>query len=450
MFQSTPVHGRQKRLKEVTPLTSEIIPLKGEVSNRGLFLMKPHFAPFHISSLSCAFAFAAIMAVSPTVVRADIWEKTAASVGGKPGNRSKASLNSVNNISKLADTADQAARNALASPPLNPMLLRTAATVEDDAPTTVAPDQPAVTPPLPIQFQAIPISGVPQKPAAPKRPERPVAPQSQSTSPPSPPSPRGSATQPLILPASATSPRTRVNAPARQHVLFPANIESWGYSGAIGPEFWGKLRPEWNLCAEGKRQSPVDFIEAKPVTVDLDPVKFDYRPASFVVINGSRQLLVKITEAMGMEVRGQRYVLEGFTLHRPAEMRIDNKIADMEAHFFHRDDKGRVAVLAVQFVRGGQPSAPLQTLLNNLPLEKGDSYLPQTTLDMAAFLPSGTAHYLYMGSLTTPPCTEGVLWVVMKEQMTLSDGQYEVFSHLHADNARPPQPAFDRLILESR
>jgi len=289
---------------------------------------------------------------------------------------------------------------------------------------------------------------VPQKPATPVVPKRPEqsATQPQKRSPnTSPASRRGSAAQPLVLPAPTTPPRAR--APA-QH-LSPESSESWSYSGATGPEFWGKLRPEWNLCAEGKRQSPIDFTVVKPVSVDLDPVKTDYRPSNFIVINGSQQLRVKITESMGMEVRGQRYVLEGFTLHRPAETRIDGKIADLEAHFFHRNDKGQIAVLAVQFVRGAQPSAPLQTLLNNLPLEKGDSYIPQTTLDMAALLPSSTAHYLYMGSLTTPPCTEGILWVVMKEPMTISDGQYEVFSLLHADNARPPQPAFDRLILES-
>jgi len=210
------------------------------------------------------------------------------------------------------------------------------------------------------------------------------------------------------------------------------------------------MRPEWKLCAEGKRQSPISFTEGKPITVDLDPVKFDYRPAGFVLINAPQQLRVKIAEGMSMEVRGQRYALEGFTLHHPAETHIDEKSADMEAHFFHRDGKGQIAILAVQFARGDQPNAPLQTLLNNLPLERGDRYTPQTSLDMAAFLPANPAHYLYMGSLTMPPCTEGVLWVVMKEPMTLSDEQFKVFSRLHERNARPPQPAFDRLILESR
>lgn len=408
----------------------------------------------------------------PIVVRSNsideqIWRKvcglSTASATGKRGNRSKAPQNSANRIRKVASAADRAAQKALqpaqapsqaASPPPKAMLLPVSATAvntrsQKNSVTLAAADSPPAD--LHIQLKPIPMPSVPPKPPAPKLPEQPVSPQSQKRLPePSPPPQRGSAKQPLVLPAPAVPPRGRESVPAQQPVLFPENSESWSYSGATGPEFWGKLRPEWTQCTEGKRQSPIEFMTAKPVLVNLDPIQFDYRPTSFVIINGHRQLRIRVTEGMSMEVRGQRYTLEGFTLHRPAETRINNKAADIEAHFFHRDDKGRIALLAVQFVRGSQPSAPLQTLLNNLPLERGDSYAPQTTLNMAAFLPSSTAHYLYMGSLTTPPCTEGVLWVVMKEPMTLSDGQYEVFSRLHPENARPPQPAFDRLILESQ
>lgn len=365
-------------------------------------------------------------------------------------NRSKAAPKPMRQISKLADVADQAARDALATPLPKRALLPAAATDPPQAPASG-------NAPLFAQFKPIPMPDVPQTPvppAAPRQPRQPTSQQLQEQLPGASPLPRrGSTIQPFILPAPATSPRVRLNMPAQQPaqpVHFLESSESWGYSGTIGPEFWGRMRPEWTLCAEGKRQSPIDFMAAKPITVDLDPVKFDYRATSFVIINGPRQLRVKVSEGMGMEVRGQRYALEGFTLHRPAETSVGNKIADMEAHFFHRGDKGRIAVLAVQFVRASQPSAPLQTLLNNLPLERGDSYAPPTTLDMTAFLPSSVAHYLYMGSLTTPPCTEGVIWVVMKEPMTLSNGQYEIFSHLHADNARPPQPDFGRLILETR
>ncbi|MDR0634300.1 MAG: carbonic anhydrase family protein [Azoarcus sp.] len=226
--------------------------------------------------------------------------------------------------------------------------------------------------------------------------------------------------------------------------------EDWSYYGAGGPAFWGKLRPEWKLCAEGTSQSPIDFAGSAPIAVDLQPVRFDYRPSRFRLTYTGQQLRVTVHDSMGMEVRGQRYALEGFVLHRPGETRIGGKNADMEAQFFHRDGEGRIAVLSVQLTRGDTPNALLQALLNNLPLEKGGSYTPETTIDLAAFLPASPGHFLYMGSLTAPPCTEGVLWVVMKEAATLSDEQFGIFSRLHPSNARPPQPANARLVLESR
>jgi carbonic anhydrase len=254
--------------------------------------------------------------------------------------------------------------------------------------------------------------------------------------------------------SSGPEPLTLPPRPARrgaaEHLPMAIGGDGWNYSGAGAPEFWGQLRPEWKICGEGARQSPIDFAASAPVAVDLEPVRFDYRPSRFRITNAEQQLRVKVDDSMGMEVRGQRYALAGFVLHRPGETRIDGKAADMEAQFIHRDGEGRVAVLAVQLTRGDKPNALLQALLNNLPLEKGSSYMPEVTIDLGAFLPASPAHFLYMGSLTAPPCTEGVLWVVMKEAVTLSDEQFGIFSRLHANNARPPQAVNARLVLESR
>jgi carbonic anhydrase len=361
-----------------------------------------------------------------------------------------------NSIHRLADTAHQAALAVVpsAKAEMKPPPPRAVPIPVATADVKPAPQKASATS-APPDAMPIPMPNVPQTPAAPVVPRRPVLPATPPSQKPLdllPPPQRGSAVHPYILPAPAKPERkpAAIDAPAPQPALSPTSSEDWGYSGATGPESWGKMRSEWKVCAEGKRQSPVDFAAARPVRVDLDPVKFDYRPTSFVIIDSPQQLRVRISESMGLEVRGQRYVLEGFTLHRPPETSIDGKTADLEAYFFHRGNKDRIAILAVQFTRGGQPNAPLQTLLNNLPLERGDSYIPQTTLDMAALLPVNPAHYLYMGSLTTPPCSEGVLWVVMKEPMTISDEQVEIFSRLHESNTRPPQPAFNRLILESR
>lgn len=257
------------------------------------------------------------------------------------------------------------------------------------------------------------------------------------------------AAQPPGLPAraSSSSPQALRSAP-----FAPA----WGYEGVIGPARWGSLRPEWKLCDDGRRQSPIDLRDG--VAVDLDPVAFDYRPIRFRIVDTGNTLQVEIGEKQGeaqggglaMTVRGARYVLERLTLHRPSEMRVEGKAYDMAVHFHHRAEDGREAILAVHFERGETPNAALQTLWNNLPLEKGAHYTPQALLDPGAFLPAVRAHYLYMGSATTPPCTEGVLWVVMKAPVPVSAEQEAILARLYPSSARPVQATHDRLILESR
>ena len=350
-------------------------------------------------------------------------------------------------IDQVAATANRAARNALALQP-----------VSDSVKAEVAPPPPKATP-LPATNTAVnsvppatppmllkPIP-MPHHAGADIAPTISIAPKRVQLSGAAP--RRESA--PLILPAPAPARAMAAPKPASPRSAVAASTAAkWAYTGAEGPESWGKLHPEWKLCSEGERQSPIDLSLSQPILVDLDPVNFDYRPARFVITRTERLLRVKTGEGMSMEVRGQRYALEGFTLHHPAETRINDSTADLEIHFLHSGGKGRIAILAVQFRRGEQSSAPLQTLLNNLPLEQNDSYMPQTMIDLPAFLPKNPAHYLYMGSLSTPPCTEGVLWVLMKEPLTLTPEQYEIISRLHANNARPPQPANARLVLESR
>jgi carbonic anhydrase len=362
-------------------------------------------------------------------------------------NRKKRANPPAESLDQIAAAAQRAARDALALQPVSdsvkaevapPPPKATPLPVTDAAVKTVSPAAP---PPLlkPIPMPRHADAGIaPAISIAPKRVQLSASARREPA--------------PLILPAPTPTRRPTMPRPAspRSAAVAPATAVKWAYVGAEGPESWGKLHPEWKLCGEGERQSPIDLSLSQPVPVDLDPVNFDYRPARFVITRTERLLQVKTGEGMGMEVRGQRYALEGFTLHYPAETRIDGRAADMEAHFFHSGGKGRVAILAVQFQRGEQASAPLQTLLNNLPLEKDDSYMPQTMIDLSAFLPKNPAHYLYMGSLSTPPCTEGVLWVLMKEPLTLTAEQYEIISRLHASNARPPQPANARLVLESR
>ncbi|MDR2688856.1 MAG: carbonic anhydrase family protein [Azoarcus sp.] len=257
---------------------------------------------------------------------------------------------------------------------------------------------------------------------------------------------------PVVFPAPPQARRPAARSasavkPAAQSVTRLTGNESWSYGN---PEQWGKLRPDWRLCGEGRRQSPIEFTTGATVAVDLEPVLFDYRKTRFRTTDTGNMLRVKVDEGLSMTVRGRRYALDSFTLHHPAEERIDGRVAEMSAHFLHRDGEGRQAILAVQLMLGDMPNPLLQTLLNHLPLEKGESYMPEAFIEPDAFLPTGQGHYLYMGSLSMPPCTEEVIWVVMKSPVTLSAAQLEIFTRLHPDNARPPQTANARLVLESR
>ena len=220
----------------------------------------------------------------------------------------------------------------------------------------------------------------------------------------------------------------------------------WSYQGDGGPTDWGKLKPEFATCALGKRQSPIDIRGG--VKVELEPVKFDYQPTGFAVVDNGHTVQVNLGPGNAIEVMGRRYDLLQFHFHRPSEERIDGRQFDMVAHLVHKDPEGRLAVVAVLLDRGS--AHPLvQTVWNNLPLEKGDEVRASASLDLNGLLPHDRRYYTYMGSLTTPPCSEGVLWMVMAQPVGIAPDQVAVFSRLYPMNARPIQQAAGRLIKQS-
>ncbi|WP_088278370.1 carbonic anhydrase [Ideonella sp. A 288] len=220
----------------------------------------------------------------------------------------------------------------------------------------------------------------------------------------------------------------------------------WSYDGDGGPETWGRLKPEFAKCANGTRQSPIDIRGG--ITVELDPVKFEYQPIGFNVLDNGHTVQVNVGSGNAIEVMGRRYDLVQFHFHRPAEERINGRRFDMVAHLVHKDPEGRLAVVAVLLDRG--TAHPLiQSVWNNLPLEKGDELPARISLDLNELLPKDRRYYTYMGSLTTPPCSEGVLWMVMQQPVTVSPEQIAVFARLYPMNARPIQSAAGRLIKQS-
>ena len=220
----------------------------------------------------------------------------------------------------------------------------------------------------------------------------------------------------------------------------------WSYDGDSGPQAWGRLKTEFNKCASGTRQSPIDIRDG--IRVDLEPVQFDYKPSAFAVLDNGHTVQVNVAPGNSIEVMGRRFELAQFHFHRPSEERIDGKQFDMVAHLVHKDVGGRLAVVAVLLERGSAHSL-VQSVWNNLPLEKGDEVSARALLDLNQLLPNDTRYFTYMGSLTTPPCSEGVLWMVMQQPVSVSPEQIDVFARLYPMNARPLQQASGRLIKQS-
>ncbi len=226
----------------------------------------------------------------------------------------------------------------------------------------------------------------------------------------------------------------------------PRGTPHWDYTGATGPADWSALTPEFATCASGSRQSPIDIRDG--LKVELEPVRFDYRPSAFGVIDNGHTVQVNLAAGNAIEVGGRRFELLQFHFHRPSEERIDGKQFAMTVHLVHKSADGRLAVVAVLLERG--PAQPtVQTIWNDLPLEKGEEVAARTLLNPADLLPGERRYFTYMGSLTTPPCSEGVLWMVLKQPVTLAAEQEAIFARLYPMNARPVQPLADRLIKES-
>ncbi|MFS2004786.1 carbonic anhydrase [Duganella sp. CT11-25] len=220
----------------------------------------------------------------------------------------------------------------------------------------------------------------------------------------------------------------------------------WSYEGEYGPANWGKINPAWAKCGDGNRQSPIDIRDG--MKVELEQITFDYHPSSFNVTDNGKTVQVMVGSGNFITVNNRTYELIQFHFHRPSEERINGKGYEMVVHLVHKDGEGRIAMLALLLERG-KPQPVIQTVWNNLPLEKLETLAPAIELDPMDLLPAKREYFTFMGSMTTPPCQEGVLWLVMKEPVQASPAQMALFSRLYPLNARPTQPSSGRIIKES-
>ena len=219
--------------------------------------------------------------------------------------------------------------------------------------------------------------------------------------------------------------------------LAQASGTHWGYTGHAGPEHWGELDPAYALCAGGKNQSPVDIVNS--VEAELPPLDIAYTGQGNEILNNGHTVQINFPAGSALMVSGHRFELKQVHFHTPSENHIDGHDFALEAHFVHADGDGNLAVLAVMFEEGAENPA-LAKLWSEMPMKADERHDLKAAFDPAELLPADHDYYRFNGSLTTPPCSEGVWWQVLKTPLTISKEQVEHFAHaVHGHNNRPIQ-----------
>ena len=225
----------------------------------------------------------------------------------------------------------------------------------------------------------------------------------------------------------------------------PSHPAQWDYDESNGPEHWATLSPDYSSCS-GKNQSPVNltgFVESA-----LPELKLHYAQGGDEILNNGHTVQVNFEKGSTLEIDNTSFKLLQFHFHAPSENHIDGKAYPLEAHLVHADEAGHLLVVALMFETGIKNNA-LATMWNQLPEHSGEKHPLSELINANDLLPANHAYYRYNGSLTTPPCTEGVRWLVIKKPVTASTQQIaKIKQALHHANNRPVQSLNARLVLQ--
>lgn len=222
----------------------------------------------------------------------------------------------------------------------------------------------------------------------------------------------------------------------------------WSYQGETGPTHWSEIAGDYHTCSMGQQQSPIN-IDAAAKNKTLPPLHFHYQPSALRILNNGHTVQVNFPAGNYLEVAGKRYELVQFHVHTPSEESIHGKRFPMVAHLVHKDNAGKLAVVAVEYAFG-KNNAELMHVVQHLPRkESGEQRFTDVLINPSHLLPSKTGYYTFAGSLTTPPCSEGVTWFVLKQPQTLSKMEWRSLHGVIGDNARPLQPLHGRKIEQT-
>jgi carbonic anhydrase len=224
---------------------------------------------------------------------------------------------------------------------------------------------------------------------------------------------------------------------------------AWSYEGRTGPDHWGELSSDYVLAKTGRRQSPVDIVRSKAIPKDGAPLDVSYESTSLEILNNGHTIEDEYHDGGMLVLDGRQYHLAQFHFHSPSEHTIDGKHAPMELHLVHKDAGGSLAVIGV-LIQEGRAHPELNVLWPHLPKEPGRKVsVPGVMADASKLLPGSLASYRYTGSLTSPPCSEDVSWVVLQQPIEASPEQIAAFRKLIHGNNRPTQPLNGRTITAS-
>lgn len=247
--------------------------------------------------------------------------------------------------------------------------------------------------------------------------------------------------------ASATPMQAMEHTPALGASVAPPH---WSYSGEHGPAHWGSVAADDAICGNGKSQSPINLAAGTAKSGKDGNFKINYEPGGLSLVNNGHTVEADVSDAADtVTFEGVSYRLAQFHFHTPSEHTLDGKSYPMEIHFVNKDASGHIVVVGV-FVQAGSENTLFAPIFSDLPATaspEGTHAGPPVKVDISAVLPKERKAYVYMGSLTTPPCTEGVHWVVLAQPIEMSNAQIEAFKKLFHDNHRPLQKINGRDVL---
>lgn len=251
-----------------------------------------------------------------------------------------------------------------------------------------------------------------------------------------------------ILSCSSTPPAEPL--PAEPPAPAPAeedkkDIWGWDYSGARGPESWGQLNPQYEMCSSGQMQSPINLVWSKPL--GTNPLKISYKESDAVINNTGYTYRMELTPQSQVTYDGKEYILEKIEIRTPSEHQLSGRTLPMELQFYHRSPNGLKQAIISMFVVKGRGSAWFDKLWETAAAVPKFQSSPTFRFNPDQLIPPKHTFYYYEGSLTHPPCLEGVQWFVFNTPLQLSEEQIAKFKAMYNNNFRPIQPTNSRKII---